>query len=50
MEIYYMIYGSNHWVGIGDGHYIPHFGVIGPFIGAVFIGLRVLLERNIESK
>ncbi|MFX1389916.1 MAG: hypothetical protein ACFE9Z_07645 [Promethearchaeota archaeon] len=46
MEVYYMIYGANHWVGIGVGHYIPHFGVIGPFIGSVFIILGVMLDRK----
>jgi hypothetical protein len=23
MEVFYIIYGANHWVGIGVGHYIP---------------------------
>lgn len=46
MEVYYMIYGANHWVGIGVGHYIPHFGVIGPFIGSGFIILGVMLDRK----
>ncbi|MFX1419196.1 MAG: hypothetical protein ACFE9N_09780 [Promethearchaeota archaeon] len=45
MEVYYRIYGYPHW-SIGGGGYIPHFGVIGPFIGSIFIGLGVLLERN----
>jgi hypothetical protein len=46
MEFYYVIYGSNHWIGIGAGHYIPHFGVIGPFIGSGFVVLGILLVRN----
>ncbi len=49
MEAYYMIYGSNHWVGIGVGHYIPYIGIIGPFIGSAFIGLGIFLERNVEN-
>ena len=46
MEVFYMIYGANHWVGIGLGHYIPHFGTIGPFIGAIFVVIGILLERK----
>jgi hypothetical protein len=46
MEVYYMIYGANHWVGIGVGHYIPHFGIIGPFIGSIFVVLGILYERK----
>lgn len=46
MEVFYIIYGANHWVGIGVGHYIPHFGVIGPFLGSLFVVLGILLERK----
>lgn len=46
MEIFYIIYGANHWVGIGAGHYIPHFGVMGPFIGSIFVVLGIVLERK----
>ncbi len=49
MEVYYMIYGSNHWVGIGAGHYIPYIGIIGPFLGSIFIVSRIFLERNNEN-
>ncbi|MFW9828132.1 MAG: hypothetical protein ACFFEY_11095 [Candidatus Thorarchaeota archaeon] len=49
MEVYYMIYGANHWVGIGSGHYIPHFGIIGPFIGSIFVVLGILLERKYKK-
>ncbi len=48
MEGYYMYYGSNHWVGLGEGHYIPYLGIIGPFIGSVLIVIGVLSERNIK--
>jgi hypothetical protein len=46
MEVFYMIYGANHWVGIGVGHYIPYFGIILPFIGSVFIILGIVLEMK----
>ncbi len=49
MEVFYMIYGANHWIGIGVGHYIPHFGVIGPFIGTSLIIIGVLLDKNVGS-
>ncbi len=45
MEIFYRRNGFPHW-SIGGGGYIPHFGVIGQFIGSVFIVMGVLLERN----
>jgi len=45
MEIYYRHYGYPHW-SIGGGGYIPHFGVIGQFIGAAFIILGVVLDKN----
>jgi hypothetical protein len=48
MEEYYIYHGANHWLGIGLGHYIPHFGVIGPFIGSALIVAGVLLEEKTE--
>ncbi|MHA2036015.1 MAG: hypothetical protein ACW972_04170 [Promethearchaeota archaeon] len=45
METYYRLYGFPHW-SIGGGGYIPHFGVIGQFIGAVFIILTVSFEKK----
>ena len=49
MEGYYIYYGANHWVGIGVGHYIPHFGVVGPFIGSAFILIGVLIEEKTKE-
>ncbi|MFW9818930.1 MAG: hypothetical protein ACFFE5_04920 [Candidatus Thorarchaeota archaeon] len=49
MEIFYNISGYNHWVTFGGG-YIPHFGVIGPFIGSGFIVLGILLDGDIKNK
>ena len=45
MEIFYRANGFPHW-SIGGGAYIPHFGVIGPFIGSFFIIIGVLIKRN----
>ncbi|MFW9824680.1 MAG: hypothetical protein ACFFE4_17180 [Candidatus Thorarchaeota archaeon] len=45
MEIFYRINGFPHW-SIGGGGYIPNFGVIGQFIGAVFIILGVLYSNK----
>ncbi|MFX1456618.1 MAG: hypothetical protein ACFFDB_14685 [Promethearchaeota archaeon] len=45
MEIFYRINGFPHW-NIGGGGYIPHFGVIGQFIGAIFIILGALSGKK----
>ncbi|MFX1378236.1 MAG: hypothetical protein ACFFA4_04010 [Promethearchaeota archaeon] len=45
MEVFYMIYGYNHWITSGGG-YIPYFGVIGPFIGTIIIIIGVLFDKN----
>jgi len=45
MELFYNIYGYNHWNFTGGG-YIPSFGVIGPFIGAVLVGFGSLVRRE----
>ena len=45
MESFYNIYGYNHWIATGGG-YIPFFGVVGPFIGAVFLILGSFVRRE----
>lgn len=45
METFYRLYGFAHWSIVGGG-YIPHFGVIGQFIGAIFIILGVFYGKN----
>jgi len=45
MESFYNAYGYNHWVFTGGG-YTPFFGVIGPFIGAIFIILGFFVRRD----
>jgi hypothetical protein len=51
MEVYYMIYGANHWIGIGVGHYIPHFGIIGPVVGSGLTILGIILEmKNYKNR
>ncbi len=45
MEVFYRINGFPHW-SLGGGGYIPHFGVIGPFIGTGFLIFGVLLDKD----
>ena len=45
MESFYNEYGFNHWSATGGG-YSPFFGVIGPFVGAVFIVLGSFVRRE----
>jgi len=49
MEIFYMNAGFNYWVTFGGG-YIPHFGVIGPFIGMGLMIIGILLDENFKNK
>jgi len=45
MESFYNEAGYNHWSATGGG-YSPYFGVIGPFIGAIFLGLGSFVRRE----
>jgi hypothetical protein len=45
MESFYNEYGYNHWIATG-GIYTPFFGVIGPFIGGIFLGLGSFVRRE----
>ena len=45
MELFYNVAGYNHWVFTGGG-YSPYFGVIGPFIGAIFIIFGSFVKRE----
>jgi len=45
MELFYNEYGYHHWVATGGG-YSPYFGVIGPFIGAIFILAGSFVRRK----
>jgi hypothetical protein len=45
MESFYNEAGYNHWTTTGGG-YSPFFGVIGPFIGAIFLGLGSFVRRE----
>ncbi|MFW9771712.1 MAG: hypothetical protein ACFFBY_08545 [Promethearchaeota archaeon] len=45
MEVFYNLYGYNHWSFTGGG-YKPFFGVIGPFIGAALIVFGSLAKKE----
>jgi len=45
MESFYNEAGYNHWIATGGG-YSPYFGVIGPFIGAILLGLGSFVRRE----
>ncbi|MFX0021857.1 MAG: hypothetical protein ACFE9S_05990 [Candidatus Hermodarchaeota archaeon] len=45
MELFYNSAGFNHWSYLGGG-YSPHFGVIGPFIGAALIIIGAFTRRE----
>lgn len=45
MELFYNSAGFNHWINLGGG-YSPHFGVIGPFIGAALIIIGAFTRRE----
>ncbi|MHA1509244.1 MAG: hypothetical protein ACTSO6_11130 [Promethearchaeota archaeon] len=45
MESFYNESGYNHWSATGGG-YSPFFGVVGPLIGAIFLGLGSFVRRE----
>lgn len=45
MELFYNLYGFNHWNFTGGG-YKPFFGIIGPFIGAILIILGSFVKKE----